>query len=213
MDLIGLKTVQTFFIIRNFVKKTGIIFLLLFSLKSMASRSMIAPPILWHDWYDITSNPAGSILIRALDISIQNQSNLVQTVKITCTPIKSNFWVGGSWGSLPRSQMRISATNIAPQLVDSVSDMSFTIILNPLDSIVPHCTTEYRGPGSNGDYHLRGAFIVKFEITEDRGAISVMIDTRMEASGQIGLQVNNPLIWGALRTVAKTYYINGERPF
>ncbi len=195
------------------MKKTGMIFFLLFSLKSYGSRSMIAPPILWHDWYSVTTNPTDSILIRALDISIQNQSNLVQTIKITCTPIKSNFWVGGSWGNLPRSQMRISATGVAPRAVDSVSEMSFTITLDPLESIVPHCTTEYRGPGSNGDYHLRGAFSVKFEITEDRGAISVMIDTRMEASGGIGLQVVDPLIWGALRTVAKTYYINGGRPF
>jgi hypothetical protein len=183
-----------------------------------ADRFLIAPQFYWADWYQYIPTPPGGPPVagthRCIDVSLTNTSKTVeQKVKTTFTTVPASFSTS-TFPAGPVLPMGIFSTSTpyVPLTPGSPQTMEGTSILPPSGTALLFFCAVYnnQSPCPLGDWHLKGAFKISFLVTEDRGAILAVLDSRMENAG-CGIATDNVI--SALRNAARTVAVNGGRPF
>jgi hypothetical protein len=186
-----------------------------FSSVAQAKRSCQASRFPWHDWYVTTAwcdgNSMGTGLYRNLEISVTNLSQQVQTVTVTCTP-------GGIYGNHAGSPNLTVYSSMGGARAKPPAPQSVTQSIPANSSLNYICQAVYSGPpggGPGGDWHMVGAFDILFEVAEDRGAITAVIQSQMESDGctDIDMPDSSNVIVSTIRNASRTMLVNGGRPF
>ena len=183
---------------------------------AFAIRTMQAPRFAWHDWAHVSNwcaSNSSAAHFKSLEISISNISDINQSVTVRC----QGDGISGNGDPPGVLTVRSMITGQGENSANAV--LSVNVNIGPKSSTGVTCNALYRGPqptaGSPGYYHLQGALDVSFEVAEDRGAITAVMNSSMEDNGCLTYAAGDPvsLFVSTIRNIPRTLLVNGGRPF
>ncbi len=186
-----------------------------------AVRTMQGPPFPWHDWYMIAYGGPSSFHEKAFDLHIQNVSSVQQTLKVTCEFTNLVHQIG-NWNAAPAEPFTALQTATMSNNAANLGSNKFevaSLVIQPNEVIKLTCSVMYASQQHMQEFyrddHQKGILINSIEISEDRGAIVVFVNSRTENYGTPPpkMDKDGAVIEPMLRNISKTFFYNGGRAF
>lgn len=211
------------------------------SSSAFAGRTLIAPAVHWHDWINIPFAFTGAGIdkpySKSVEITVTNVGSSPQTITVVCIP--SGFSYSGNSPDVISFGVNVDGSGVAGgSAYASGTPLQYQItgLTQGQSSTFSFFALYYVAAGAPivpDAIHLMGTYGCTFNISDDRGAITAVMNTNYENRG-ITLDIvsarpdleyfltSYPFTSGSvsmtaissmLRNVGRTYQINGGRPF